>query len=129
MQIITLAGIQSIDYTFPLEKDMEIEVFHDVTNEHQTPDEPALVVKLEGFVIGYLPRLTTLYTWMMDAKKIGNHQKYEYNRDRYMVTESVRDQIQLDLFRNQMLVKGKIYRVEQTDDGDIKSISCSFDYL
>ena len=129
MMIINLAGIQSIDYKFPIEKNMVVEVLHDVDIKYQTNEEKALVVKHENFILGYLPRPSTLKAWMEDARKIGNHQKYDYNKDRFIATTYVRDQIECDLFRNDMPVTGKIYRVGYSDNGDVQSISCSFDYM
>ena len=126
---------------FPEGRGVEVDVLHEKENKYQTKEEPALVVKLDNCTIGYIPVLSTIERYISDLARemavamemmnAGLHNKlrkdWERQNDRYSYASSVRDQVELDLFRNHLPVKGELTRVQVADDtGRVLSVSVGF---
>lgn len=96
-------------------------------------DDDELALKVEvglGVTIGYLPKLSTIQKWGTDAKERGDVNSYQYNRDRYISTKYIRDNITTDLYRNKLKsVPCKIGRISRDEDDNIISVSVLFDYI
>ena len=131
MILTSLSGIQSMEYPYPLEKDMDLSIMHEEDNPYAKEGEPALKVMHEGHKIGYIPSLHTLKERVIEAKKRQDINSYEYNMDKYRATQSIRDEIMTDLFRNKStFVPSKIYSVKTNpENGDVWSIVISLDYM
>lgn len=99
----TLAGITFVNFD-----DMDIHTGDDVEisiDDTIKDDETAYVVKHHGLaVVGYIPKLSTIQKWGEDAKERGDLESYNYNRDRYVATKVIRDNIFNDMHRNHLRI-------------------------
>lgn len=131
MILTSLSGIQSTDYPYPLEKDMDLHIIHEADNPYAKEGEPAFKVMHEGHKLGYIPSLHTLKDRVIDAQKKQDINSYQFNMDKYRATQAIRDELMTDLFRNKSpYVPSKIYSVKShPESGDVMSIVISLDYM
>jgi hypothetical protein len=125
----TLAGVTFINWNeIDITLQDEIYVKQD---EDFSDQEIALSVHLStGVKIGYIPLLSTIQKWGEKAKENNDLESYKYNRDRYIYTKIIRDNIINDLFRNHTIVNGMISFIKADNEtGEIKSIGVAFDYM
>ena len=125
----TLAGITFVNYN-----DMDIHAGDDVeisVDEKIKDNEIAYVVKLNGITpIGYIPKLSTIQKWGEEAKERGDLDSYNYNRDRYVATKIIRDNIYNDMARNHLpVIKGFVARIVRDEDNEVKSVGITVDYM
>ena len=125
----TLAGITFVNFD-----DMDIHTGDDVEisfDDKIKDDETAYVVKHNGLsVVGYIPKLSTIQKWGEDAKERGDLESYNYNRDRYVATKVIRDNIFNDMHRNHLrIIPGFIGRIMRDEDNQVKSVSIVIDYM
>ena len=125
----TLAGITFVNFD-----DIDIHAGDDIeisVDPNIKDDETAYVVKHNGLtVIGYIPKLSTIQKWGEDAKERGDLESYNYNRDRYIATKQIRDNIFNDMYRNSLLtIPGFVGRIMRDEDNVVKSISIVVDYM
>jgi hypothetical protein len=125
----TLAGVTFINWNeIDITLQDEIYVKQD---EDFSDQEIALSVHLStGVKIGYIPLLSTIQKWGEKAKENNDLESYKYNRDRYIYTKIIRDNIINDLFRNHTIVNGMVSFIKADNEtGEIKSIGVAFDYM
>ncbi len=125
----TLAGVTFINWNeIDITLQDEIYVKQD---EDFSDQEIALSVHLStGVKIGYIPLLSTIQKWGEKAKENNDLESYKYNRDRYIYTKIIRDNIINDLFRNHTIVNGMVSFIKADNETDeIKSIGVAFDYM
>ena len=125
----TLAGITFVNFN-----DIDIHAGDDIeisVDPNIKDDETAYVVKHNGLtVIGYIPKLSTIQKWGEDAKERGDLESYNYNRDRYIATKQIRDNIFNDMHRNSLVtIPGFVGRIMRDEDNVVKSISIVVDYM
>ena len=125
----TLAGITFVNFN-----DIDIHAGDDIeisVDPNIKDDETAYVVKHNGLtVIGYIPKLSTIQKWGEDANERGDLESYNYNRDRYIATKQIRDNIFNDMYRNSLLtIPGFVGRIMRDEDNVVKSISIVVDYM
>lgn len=125
----TLAGITFINYN-----DMDIHAGDDVeisVDDKIKDDEIPYVVKLNGITpIGYIPKLATIQKWGEEAKERGDLDSYNYNRDRYVATKIIRDNLFNDMTRNHLpVVNGFVGRIVRDEDNEVKSVGITVDYM
>jgi hypothetical protein len=125
----TLAGVTFINWNeIDITLQDEIYVKQD---EDFSDQEIALSVHLStGVKIGYIPLLSTIQKWGEKAKENNDLESYKYNRDRYIYTKIIRDNIINDLFRNHTIVNGMVSFIKADNEtGEIKSVGVAFDYM
>ena len=125
----TLAGITFVNFNdidINAGDDIEISIDHKIKD-----DETAYVVKHNGLtVIGYIPKLSTIQKWGEDAKERGDLESYNYNRDRYIATKQIRDNVFNDMHRNSLhTIPGFVGRIMRDEDNIVKSVSIVVDYM
>jgi hypothetical protein len=127
--LTSLAGIQSLSYPYPLEKGMKLLASHEVENEYQEHG-PAIQLKHEGHVVGYLPLVHTLHKRIVAAKKRQDLREFSFLQDKINSVEYIRDQVYTELFRNKaQSVEAEIYSVYLSEEGEVRSIVVQFDYM
>lgn len=125
----TLAGITFVNFEeIDIHAGDEIEICID---NKIKDDEIAFVVRHKGITpIGYIPKLSTIQKWGEDAKERGDLDSYNYNRDRYVATKIIRDNIYNDMFRNHLnVINGFVGRLVRDEDNQVKSIGITVDYM
>lgn len=144
MNSINLSGIQSLDIppsvfdeyfnmmskppsAYPEGYYVEVDVVWDKHNKYQQ-NGSALAVMLDNCIIGYIPLLSTLKGYMQNARAENDLRRYEKEQLRYQITDFLRGNIETDLFRNHIPVKGKLSRVH-IESGKVMSVSVAFDYM
>jgi|TARA_R100000479_G_C6271320_1_gene159621 hypothetical protein len=125
----TLAGITFINFNdLDIQSGDEVEVSIDDSFQD---DETAYVVKHKGITpIGYIPKLMTISQWGIEARSRGDLDSYNYNRDRYIATKIIRDNIFSDMNRNHIpVIPAWISRIVRDEDDTVKSVGVAFDYM
>ena len=126
---INLAGVSFTNPTkLALETKQQVIVRH---HKEYDDNERALGVHTEeGKLIGWIPKLETLQKYINKFKEENNETQMLMHSDRKVITESLRDNIETDMFRNHINVMGTVSRLRQDyDTGEVYSVSVSFDYM
>lgn len=74
--------------------------------------------------VGWIPQLATIKKYMANEVKQGDPEKHDMQYKRYKAAEKIRQQVSLDLHRNNIEPQGVITRLESYDG--VWSISVNF---
>ena len=156
MTRINLSGLQSLDIPqgvfgeffeksqhygramYPEGQAVFCDVVWEQDNPHQTQAEPALAVKLDNCIIGYIPTLSTIQRYCKEWERKGRQakinndlaaheeasRKWKMQHGRFIAARDVRQYCERELFVEKRPCQVELGRVQVAEDtGKILSIS------